>query len=164
MESRKRLCGPVHPRLHWKSIKKFGHIRTRKPVHSPSKSNPPSYTTNPQQETDDSPFLNDTGKKRIQRIVGSLLFYARALDCTLLHALNVLAAEQAKSTEKTKAAAEYLLDYVATHPNATVRYRKSSMVLWVISDAAYLTEPNAWSRAGGHFFWENSMIMPHPQQ
>ena len=47
-----------------------------------------------------------------------------------------------------------LLDYVATHPDAILTYKKSDMVLAVHShsDASYLSEPGAWSRAGGHFF------------
>jgi hypothetical protein len=45
-----------------------------------------------------------------------------------------------------------LLDYVATHPDAIVSYAKSNMILGVHSDASYLSEPNARSRAGGHFF------------
>jgi len=46
----------------------------------------------------------------------------------------------------------HLLDYVATHPDAIVSYAKSNMILSVHSDASYLSEPKARSRAGGHFF------------
>ena len=44
------------------------------------------------------------------------------------------------------------LDYMATNPNAVIRYYASDMVLNVHSDASYLTAPKARSRAGGHFF------------
>ena len=44
------------------------------------------------------------------------------------------------------------LDYMATHPDAIIRYYPSDMVLNVHSDASYLTAPKARSRAGGHFF------------
>ena len=47
---------------------------------------------------------------------------------------------------------KWLLDYVATHPDAILTYEKSDMVLAVHSDASYLSEPHAKSRAGGHFF------------
>ncbi len=45
-----------------------------------------------------------------------------------------------------------LLDYLATHPDATIRYYASDMILAICSDAAYLVLPNARSRAAGHFF------------
>jgi hypothetical protein len=48
-----------------------------------------------------------------------------------------------------------LLDYLATHPDAKIRYHASDMVLAVCSDAAYLVLPNARSRAAGHFFLTN---------
>eukprot|EP00957_Ditylum_brightwellii_P066482 5047555-Ditylum_brightwellii.AAC.1 len=44
-----------------------------------------------------------------------------------------------------------ILNYCATYPDAVLRYYKSDMVLYVYSDASYLSEPEARSRAGGHF-------------
>ena len=49
----------------------------------------------------------------------------------------------------------HLLDYVATHPDAILSYTKSDMILGIHSDASYLSEPKAQSRAGGHFFLSN---------
>eukprot|EP00957_Ditylum_brightwellii_P197366 15036799-Ditylum_brightwellii.AAC.1 len=46
----------------------------------------------------------------------------------------------------------HLLNYLATHLNATVCYRKSNMILYIHSDVAYMVLPEAWSRAGGHFY------------
>ena len=45
-----------------------------------------------------------------------------------------------------------MLDYLATNPNATIRYHASKMILNIHSDASYLSEPNAKSRASGRFF------------
>ena len=45
-----------------------------------------------------------------------------------------------------------LLNYAATHPDAIVTYQASDMILAVHSDASYLLESKARSRAGGHFF------------
>jgi len=45
-----------------------------------------------------------------------------------------------------------LLNYCATHPDATVRYHASDMVLWIHSDASYLTAPKGRSRAAGYHF------------
>ncbi len=45
-----------------------------------------------------------------------------------------------------------LLNYLATHPNATVRFHASNMILNIHLDALYLSKTNAHSRACGHFF------------
>ena len=44
------------------------------------------------------------------------------------------------------------LDYMWTHPDATIRFRASDMILNVHSDASYLSAPKARSRAGGYYF------------
>jgi hypothetical protein len=85
-------------------------------------------------------------------IIGTLLFYARAIDNTMLVALNALASQQAAPTQTTMDHIVHLLNYAATYPDATVRFRASSMVLWVHSDASYLSEPPAKSRYGGFFY------------
>jgi hypothetical protein len=43
------------------------------------------------------------------------------------------------------------LDYLATHPGATIRYHASHMILQIHSDASYLSVSNARSRLGGLF-------------
>jgi hypothetical protein len=69
--------------------------------------------------------------------------------------LNDITTEQTKATEKTQAAANQLLDYLATHPDATIRYHASDMILHIHSDASYLSVSNAWSCLGGLFFLGN---------
>jgi hypothetical protein len=54
-------------------------------------------------------------------------------------------------TEKTQAATNQLLDYLATHPDATIGYLASDMILHIHSDASYLSVSNARSRRGGLF-------------
>jgi hypothetical protein len=49
-------------------------------------------------------------------------------------------------------AALQLLDYCATNPEATIRYHASDMILHVESDASYLSESKARSRAGGYHY------------
>ena len=46
----------------------------------------------------------------------------------MLVALGDLASEQTQGTQKTLDAIIQLLNYAATHPNATIRCRKSDMV------------------------------------
>ena len=48
-----------------------------------------------------------------------------------------------------------LLNYIATHPLVVIKYTASPMILHIHSDASYLSEKRARSRAGGHFFLSN---------
>jgi hypothetical protein len=47
------------------------------------------------------------------------------------------------------------LDYVATRPDATIRYHASDMIVYIHSDASYLLVSNARIRLGGLFFLGN---------
>ena len=100
---------------------------------------------------DTSPALSLSDTTRIQGIVGSLLYYARAIDNTLLPALNTIAASQSSPTLATKSACHHLLDFCASHQNVFVRFFASNMVLGIDSDAAYLVAPKARSRIAGYF-------------
>ena len=55
-----------------------------------------------------------------------------------------------------------LLDYLATHPDATIRYHASDMILCVISDAAYLVLPDERSSAAGLYFLSNKITSNPP--
>jgi hypothetical protein len=66
--------------------------------------------------------------------------------------LNDIATEQTKATEKKQSAADQLLDYLATYPDATIRYNASDMILHIHSDAYYLSVSHARSRLGGFFY------------
>jgi hypothetical protein len=70
----------------------------------------------------------------------------------MLMALSTIASKQSKGTEHTMTKTKQLLDYLATHPDAMVRFHASDMILNIHSDASYLSEANAHSRACGHFF------------
>jgi hypothetical protein len=80
----------------------------------------------------------------IQKFTRSVVYYARALDPTVLMPLNDIATEQTKATEKTQAATNQLLDYIATHPDATIRYHASDMILHIHSYASYLSVSNKY--------------------
>ena len=84
--------------------------------------------------------------------MGSFLYYARAVDLTILHALSEIASQQANPTEKTIQRVNQLLDYMHSNPSAVIRFYASDMVLNVHSDASYLTAAKGRSRAGGYFF------------
>ena len=89
--------------------------------------------------TDDSKPLDKKGILKIQQIVGSILYYAQAVDSTVLMALSSIASEQTKATEKTHSRCHQLLDYLASNPDATIRFHKSDMIMNIHSDASYLS-------------------------
>jgi hypothetical protein len=70
----------------------------------------------------------------------------------MLTAISALASQQATATDDTNLKLLQLLNYVASHPEALIRYSASEMILNIHSDARYLNETEVRSRAGGHFF------------
>ncbi len=126
----------------------------KKPQHCPYTPAPKQYGADAQAPfpNDISPKLSADKIKVIQHIVGSILYYARAVNSTVLMALSSIASEQMKGTTNTMDKAKQLLDYLATHPDATIRFRALDMILNMHSDASYLCEANAQSHACGHFF------------
>ena len=72
------------------------------------------------QPEDTTPPLNKVQKREIQQILGTLLYYGRAVDPTLAVTLSALAAEQSNGTETTAKAVTKLLNYCATHPDAAI--------------------------------------------
>ena len=100
---------------------------------------------------DTSDLLMPKETKYIQSAIGSLLYYARALDGSMLPTLSQIADTQANPTQNTKKAIHRLLDYANTYPNACFRFHVSDMELTVDSDAAYLVMPKARSRVAGYF-------------
>jgi hypothetical protein len=152
------MPGYVQAALH-----RFQHSPPPKPQHSPYPSAIPMYGAKIQyaEDPDTSPRLPKSAVTRIQQIIGTFLFYARAVDSTMLAALSTLSSEQASATENTEAAVQHFLNYCATHPDAKVRYVASDMILRIHSDASYLSERNARSRSGGHFYLGNATGKPN---
>ena len=122
-----------------KALRRFEHQPPNRAQHSPYKCTIPQYGAKTQltQPADTTHPLHKKDTKRLQEIVGTLLYYGRAVDSTMLVALGTLASAQTIGTQATKRAAHQLLDYCFTHPDATVRFHASGMVLTIHSDASY---------------------------
>jgi hypothetical protein len=106
-------------------------------------------------EEDTSATLLPERLLRVQKIIGSLPYYARAVDNKLLVALNAIAAYQSKATIRTEQLVHTLLDYVTTYPNDGIVYRASDMVLCAHADASYLNKPNLTAEPGHtSTFWK----------
>jgi hypothetical protein len=150
-----RTCDISMPSYVTHFLNKFHHDAPKHPQHTPSKYVTPIYGAKTQYITrDETPLLSAKQCTNIQKITGSVLYYARAVDTTVLMPLNDIATEQTKATEKTQAVANQLLDYLATHPDTTIRYHKSDMIFHIHSDESYLYVSHARSRLGGLFYCE----------
>ena len=140
------------------ALHKFQHPAPYRPEHAPHDWTKPAYGQQQQFVTphDDSDLLDRDGINRVQQAVGTFLYYARATDSTAMVAINSISGEQAKATENTVKRVTRLLNYFARHPDATLQYSKSGMVLKLHTDAAYLVEPRARSRHGAHY-WRGTL-------
>jgi hypothetical protein len=67
----------------------------------------------------------------------------------------LLAAAQKNGTQATVQAFVHFLNYCATHPDATLCYHASNMILHIHSNATYLNETKACIGIGGHLFLAN---------
>ena len=140
----------------------FGHPRPKRKQPAPYTYTPPNYGAKAQYAKVDpnEPILGKDEIKFIQRVVGKFNFIGRAIDGTLQTALSAIASEQAAPTKNTMDKVKQFLDYVASHEEPVLTYSASEMVLAGHSDGSYLSERNARSRAGGHWFLSNNSADP----
>jgi len=150
------------PGYNAKALKRFHHEPPTKRQDSPYPHTPPKYGAKQQyaEGPDDSPPLDKADKTFIQQVTGTFLFSGRAVDSPLLTPLSAIASQQGAPTENTMKRTKQLLDFVASQEDAVLTYHASDMILAIHSDAGYLNEPNARSRAGGHFFLSNDEKYP----
>jgi hypothetical protein len=85
------------------TLHKYQHPSPARPEHTPHTWNPPIYGAKTQfvSEITTSPALSDKDVNKLQQLTGTLLYYARAVDPTLIMPINVLASEQSNATEVT---------------------------------------------------------------
>jgi hypothetical protein len=142
---------------------KFKHVAPSKKQNSRNPHAIPQYGAKTQyaESQDKSPLLNKEDTKHVQAVMGTLLYYARAVDSTISTALSSLAAEQAKPMQKMMEKVKQLLDYYcASQEEAIITYNKSKMIMVVHSDAGYCNKKKAHSQARVHFFLSNKDKFP----
>ena len=103
-------------------------------------------------EEDTIPKLTKTDIKRVQDIVGMILYYARAVNKKFIVGLRAIGSQQAAATEQTTATIDQLLDHVATYLNNGITYRDSDMVLSDHYDSGLNSKSKDQSRAGAHIY------------
>ncbi len=137
-----------------KKLQEYEHILLKKPQQCLYSPEPKQFGSKAQGPLpgNDSKLLDERHKKCVQNIVGSILYYARAVNMTVLMALSTFAMSQAKPTKNTMGRCVQLLDYLATNADAKIHFYASGMIMNIHLDASYLSESKARTRACGHFF------------
>ena len=105
-----------------KAPKTYKHALPSRPKHQTYKYTPTQYVTKFQHivepDTSDPPTKNKI--KDVQDVVGTLLYYGKSVDPTIVTALRGIASRQYKGTEAVLIACHKFIDYVATYPNAAI--------------------------------------------
>ena len=137
-----------------RALNKFTHPPPRRPQNSPHASIPPKFGKEQQLTSlpDTSPFLDESGIRHVQEVVGTFLYHARCVNSPILPSLNTTGSTQAAATKQSIIAITQLLDYCAANPNSTLQFTRSAMILRIHSDASYLSVTKDRSRAAGFFY------------
>ena len=86
-----------------RALERFQVEKLQRPKNSPHAHTSPIYGRKIQmaEEDDDSPLIDKEQKKYVQAVTGTLLYYVRAVNPTILVALSSIAAQQAAPTQET---------------------------------------------------------------
>jgi hypothetical protein len=145
------------PGYYEKALKRFQHASPTVPEDSPHAWDPPKYgkTIQYAEDPDTSPAVDASKTKLVQEVVGTFLFAGRAVDPTTLVALSSIATQQNAVTEGTMDEVAQLLNYVASHPDPMIQFKRSDMQLEVSTNSSYLSVTKSRSRAGGYHYLAN---------
>jgi hypothetical protein len=158
--AKRKVHFSMAPYLH-KALRQFDNIVPTQRHDSPYPYTEPKYGAKQQfAEYDQSAPVGEKEQKYVQQVTGKFNWYARGVDGTMLTPISALTAQQAKPTQATMKRVQQFLDYAATQEPAVTTYRASDMVLAIHSDAGYLNEENARSRAGRHHFLSEDVPNP----
>eukprot|EP00804_Cyclotella_cryptica_P013778 CCRYP_016889-RB/>CCRYP_016889-RB protein AED:0.43 eAED:0.43 QI:0/-1/0/1/-1/1/1/0/210 len=137
-----------------KALTRFQHSPPLTPQNSPYKATPIQYGQKVQlaKALDTSPKLSPDKIKLIQQVLGTLLYYSRADDPTLTAALSTITSQQSNGMQAVLDVCKQLLDCAAMHPNASIWYCASNMILASDTYGSYLSKPEGKSRAAAYFY------------
>jgi hypothetical protein len=132
-----------------------------KKAHTPSVYVQPSYKTMTAQTAtvDNSPRASTAQQHELQVVIGTMLYYARTVDPSVLTVVHELGSVQSRPTLNDIKKMERLLQYAASHQHHGIRFHASNMQLQIQSDASYLCRPRARSVLGGfHYLGTTDLI------
>ena len=130
---------PFHRSVHWQSFVKYRYTQPKHYQLTPNKHIEIKYKSKQQlrPEYDTSPGIDAAGVKKIQDIIGALLYYAHTVNNKLLVRLRTIGVQQAAATEYTANVIKQLLDYVDTYLNDGIVYCTNNMVPVAQFDAGF---------------------------
>jgi hypothetical protein len=122
-----------------------------KGARTPSIYSPPNYkhATAQTATVDATPLATLEQQKELQVVVGTLLYYARTVDPSILTVVHELGSVQAAPSLQDMLKMERLLQYTSVHQHHGLRFHASNMQLQIQSDASYLSRTKARSVLGG---------------
>ena len=98
------------------ALLEFQHPQLKVPHHAPSHHEPPKCGQRTQHaKIDDADELDLLQINHTQQVIGKLLHCGRAVDPTMLHAINNTSMNAARGAEATMKATVHLLNCAATH-------------------------------------------------
>ena len=129
----------------------FQHTPPSQPQYSPHDHNPIRYRKKHHHSKgpDLSKNVNKKETKDVQSVVGAFLYYARAIDSTMLPSLNEISGKKPQPTQETMKKSKQLMDFVATYPNSYILIHASDMILMIDTYSANLVMPKAQSLLAG---------------
>ncbi len=148
-QSKRAACHTLYAWLHHQahssavSDRKESRARQHRRYISPQITN--HLRLNQTATIDETPLASLAQQRELQVVVGTLLYYARSVDPSILTAVHELGSVQSKPTVQDIRKMERLLQYVSSHQNYGIRFHASSMQLQIQSDASYLCRTKARS-------------------
>ena len=102
--------------------------------------------------------------KHSQLVVGTLLYHERAIESTMLPAIDEISSQQSQPTQETVKKWNQCMEYTAIYPNSYIRFHAIDMILILDTDAAYLFMPKSRSLIARYYYLVNkSNYKPHPE-
>ena len=85
---------------------------------------------------DAAEYIPEKETNLVQQVYGTFLYYAIAINKTILPDLNDIPSDKYKVTKNTEKQVAKILNYLASNPHAEIKYRGSGMQLAIHSDAS----------------------------
>ena len=141
-------------------LHKFQHKIPARSQDTPHPWNKPVYGKHIQLDTQQRSTLklNSTDKNLVQSIKDTCLYYYCALEPTMLPAINAIFIWKYATTQDTMAKFNQVLDYESTHPNSTIWYHASDLILMTDTYSSKLFLPAAISHISGHYYFTTHML------
>ncbi len=145
-----------------KVLERFHEWAGTRTVSTPAIYTAPNYGAKVQiAMDDDSAPLSATDTTTLQAISGSHLYYACAVNPTMLPAVNAVASQQVIPTERIRAQVVRLLQYARANSSNQVVFHRSKMHFVLQVDASYLSRSKGRSVAGGVEYFGDSNNPTH---